>query len=608
MDGQRNRMQRETLSSKQNSDRKKAAERELGTQNRSLNAQRSVAVAFEPTRKPKLGAYEAMSQSFLESLTRSRLLSAGELEDVLRKSSALELNALGLANYLGEQGLVTPWQALQLLAGETSFFLGPYRLLERVGSGGAAVIYKARHVKLGYIAALKVMTAAVPQNPIARARFRREARAAVAVQHPHIVATYGGRCTGNASYLVMEYVEGEDLDHWLKRYGELPVAWCCEVARQAALGLEHIHRQGIVHRDIKPNNLLIVARSPREIPQVKIADLGAACIKSGFGEAVTPLTSINQFLGTPNFVAPEQVANARDVDHRADIFSLGCTLFKLLTGRTPWTGATLSEKLLARTRQDAPPVSNFRKELPRPLDEVIARTLARDPEARFSSAQELAAALRPFSSQPEKPLRAADAARAVSPSASARADSPRAMAASPPSDDKPQPPLAAGEPPKPLPWKWFLERQNAKGQTETYVLNAADRLVVGRAADCDIQVRDLQVSRRHCLLIYRDGKWQLHDLCSNNGTIVNGVAIQHAELKQGDQLRFGSTVLTLAASPQFPAASPLDVVSEKLAAIDEGGSCTAGLDQPPGALQDAETVHLARDHETAGVHLRFKKN
>lgn len=543
-----------------------------------------------------------MSQSFLELLTRSRLLSAGELEDVRRKSAALGLNSLGLANYLGEQGLVTPWQALQLLAGQTSFFLGPYRLLERVGSGGAAVIYKARHVKLGYIAALKVMAAAVPQNPVARSRFRREARAAVAVRHPNIVATYGGRCTGNSSYLVMEYVEGEDLDHWLKRNGELPVAWCCEVARQAALGLDHIHRQGIVHRDIKPNNLLIVARTARETPQVKIADLGAACIKSGFGEAFTPLTSINQFLGTPNFVAPEQVANARDVDHRADIFSLGCTLFKLLTGQTPWTGATLAEKLMARTRQDAPLVSSLRQEVPRKLDEVVACALARDPLARFSSAQELAAALRPFTAQAEKPLRAPAGAGA------ACAVPPPAMAAVVPGDGKPQLSLAAGGPPRPLPWKWFLERQNAKGQKETYVLNAADRLVVGRAADCDIQVRDLQVSRRHCLLIYRDGKWQLHDLCSNNGTIVNGVAIQHAELKHGDQLQFGSTVLTLAAAPQFPAASASDVDSEKLAGIDEGGSCTTGLDQPPGVQQDAETVHLARDHETAGVRLRFKKD
>ncbi|HUY88437.1 MAG TPA: FHA domain-containing serine/threonine-protein kinase [Pirellulales bacterium] len=541
-----------------------------------------------------------MSQSFLESLAHSRLLSTGELEDLRRKASALGLNALGLANHLGEQGLVTPWQALQLLAGQTSFFLGPYRLLERIGSGSAAVIYKARHVKLGYVAALKVMSAAAPQHPVARARFRREVRAAVAVRHPNVVATYGGRCTGKASYLVMEYVEGEDLDHWLKRYGELPLAWCCEVARQVAVGLEHIHSQGIVHRDIKPNNLLIVARSPREVPQVKVADLGAASIQSGFGEAVTPLTSINQFLGTPNFVAPEQVVSARDVDHRADIFSLGCTLFKILTGQTPFGGATLAEKLLARTKQDAPPVSDLRKDVPPQLGAVIARALARDPDGRFSCARDLVTALRPFSLQPEKSLRTP----VVASSASARP----AMAASPATDGKPLPPFAAGGPPKPLPWKWFLERQNAQGLKETYLLNAADRLVVGRAADCDIQVRDVQVSRRHCLLIYRDAKWHLHDLCSNNGTIVNGVAIQHAELKHGDQLRFGSTVLTLAAAPQFPAASQAASDSAKLVAIDEEGSHTTGLDQPPAVLQDAETIHFARDHETAGVRLRFNKS
>jgi pSer/pThr/pTyr-binding forkhead associated (FHA) protein len=136
------------------------------------------------------------------------------------------------------------------------------------------------------------------------------------------------------------------------------------------------------------------------------------------------------------------------------------------------------------------------------------------------------------------------------------------------------------------------------------VLNAAERLVVGRAADCDIQVRDLQVSRRHCLLIYREGKWQLHDLCSNNGTIVNGVAIQHAELKHGDQLRFGAALLTLIAAPQFHAASESPSARKDLAATGADDSHTTGLDQVPGALQEAETVHLVRDQETAGIRLR----
>lgn len=538
----------------------------------------------------------SMSHTFLDSLARSQLLAAGELEEIRLKASALGLNSLGLANHLGEKGLITSWQALQLLAGQTSFFLGPYQLLERIGSGGAAIIYKARHVKLGYVAALKVIANAAPQHPLVRARFRRETRAAVAVRHPNVVATYGGRCTSSASYLVMEYVEGDDLDDWLKRYDELPLNWCCEVARQAALGLEHIHRQGIVHRDIKPNNLLIVARSPRETPQVKIADLGAACIKSGFGEAQTPLTSVNQFLGTPNFVAPEQVLNARDVDHRADIFSLGCTLFKLLTRQTPWGGATLAEKLLARTKQDAPPVSNYRKETPQRLDEIVARMLARDPEGRFASAKELAELLRPFCLDAERPQRA-----------TAVAETP---VVSPPLDaavaGKPLLETAAVSPPRMPAWKWFFERQNAKGLKETYVLNPAERLVVGRAADCDIQVRDLQVSRRHCLLIYRDGKWQLHDLCSNNGTIVNGVAIQHAELKHGDQLRFGATILTLVAAPQFPAANESPSGLQDLTAMDADDFRATGIGQVPGPLQEAETIHLARDQETAGVRLRTK--
>jgi pSer/pThr/pTyr-binding forkhead associated (FHA) protein len=174
--------------------------------------------------------------------------------------------------------------------------------------------------------------------------------------------------------------------------------------------------------------------------------------------------------------------------------------------------------------------------------------------------------------------------------------------------DAGEPPLEvmAGGPPKSPCWRWFLERQNAKGLKETYVLNAAERLVVGRAADCDIQVRDLQVSRRHCLLVFRDGQWRLHDLCSNNGTIVNGVAVQQAELKHGDQLRFGTTVLTLVAAPQFSATSDSNSAPQDVAAIEGNDSLTTGLDQVPGALQEAETIHLARDQETAGVRLRAK--
>ncbi len=459
-----------------------------------------------------------------------------------RKAALLDLSDFALAKHLGDAGSITPWQALCLLAGRTSFFLGPYCILEKLGSGGAAVIYKARHARQGNVVALKVISAGASEHPAARARFRRELRAAVAIQHPHVVATYGGQCVDNVRFLVMEYVDGEDLDQWSKRYPLLPIAWCCEAVAQAALGLEHIHRQGVVHRDIKPNNLLVIGRSLQEVPTVKIADLGVACSTQALNDGLTPLTAMHQFLGTPNFVSPEQVLNTRSVDHRADIFSLGCTLFKLVTHHAPWEGASIAETLLVRTRQDAPPASRFRKEVPGKLDRIIARMLARDPACRFERAQDVAEALAPFRLSTQQAGcswgGAAPAAPEISPPhgkhASAKGPGRQAEAA--------EPCQSAAS--------WRIECCDAKGVKKSYSLAENQSLVVGRAADCDIHVRDLQASRRHCALTHWRSKWFVDDLGSNNGTVLNGIAVQHAELKHGDQLQLGASTLTLIAPPR----------------------------------------------------------
>jgi serine/threonine-protein kinase len=506
-------------------------------------------------------------------LDRSRLLSPPELSEARAKAARFGRDDVSVAIHLAESGLITPWQSLQLLAGRTSFSLGAYRLLDCIGSGGAATIYKARHHKTGSTLALKVLCGADPQHPMAQARFRREARAAAAVKHPHIVATYGGQCIDGVRFLTMEYVDGEDLDRWLKRFDSLPLEWCCEVARQAALGLEHIHRHAIVHRDVKPSNLLLVARASQEPPLVKIADLGAACMKSPAGECLTPLTTVNQFLGTPNFVAPEQVLNARDVDHRADIFSLGCTLFKLLTYTIPWQGATVAEKLLARTRQDAPRASRFRGEIPQGLDDLIARMLARRPDQRFASAREVAQALAPFTGRAGPTFRQPGAALASPPKSHAAALDGAAM--------------------------WRLERCSATGLREAYPLGKTDRLVVGRAPDCDIQVKDLQVSRRHCLLIYQNSRWVLEDLGSNNGTLVNGVKIERAELKEGDEFRLGGTTLALvmrrsggeAWFESSAATTPPPATVDQLLVDSLAGLALTG--------HGRETIHASCDNDTS---------
>lgn len=356
-----------------------------------------------------------LSTVFLDSLTKSHLLSEAELAELRLRLAEARRGAVGCATELVERGLLTDWQALQLLSGRANFFLGPYLLLERVGKGGVATVYKARHRGMGHTVALKVFSQHLLRHQVAASRFRRETRVAVMVNHPHVVTGYGSKCFGGKGVLIMEYVNGEDLGRWQKRCGVLPIDWCCEAARQAALGLDHIRQRGLVHRDIKPSNLLAVAASPREVPLVKVADLGAASLDLAVAEnqGATPLTTINQFLGTPNYVAPEQAMNIRNADHRSDIFSLGCSLFKLLTGELPWSGASVTDRLVARTREDAAPARRFRADLPPPLDLVLARMLARDPAGRFASAAEAAAALAPWSMPPGRCVASISAPRPV---------------------------------------------------------------------------------------------------------------------------------------------------------------------------------------------------
>lgn len=471
-----------------------------------------------------------LSSVFLESLSKSHLLSESELAECRLRLAEGRRGAVGCATELVERGLLTDWQALQMLSGRANFFLGPYLLLERVGKGGVATVYKAQHRSMGHTVALKVFSQHLLRHQVAASRFRRETRVAVMVNHPHVVTGYGSKCFGGKGVLIMEYVNGEDLGRWQRRCGVLPVDWCCEAARQAALGLEHIRQRGLVHRDVKPSNLLAVAASPRELPLVKVADLGAAALDLAVAEnqGATPLTTVNQFLGTPNYVAPEQAMNIRNADHRSDIFSLGCSLFKLLTGELPWSGASVTDRLVARTREDAAPARRFRADLPPPLETVVARMLARDPLRRFASAAEAAAALAPWSMQPAR-----CAATLHAPSANG---TPAAPAPRQPTAARRQVSSAA---------RWHLQRLTEGGDSEFYPLDESQCLIVGRARDCDIQIRDAQASRHHCRLTFSGSAWVIDDLGSNNGTLVNGGPVGTAELKDGDRVQLGGTVLWL---------------------------------------------------------------
>ncbi len=274
-----------------------------------------------------------------------------------------------------------------------------YQILERLGQGGMGTVFKARHLHLDRLVAIKVIRQDRPILPEIKQRFQREARAAARLSHPNVVAVYDAGLIGDTSYLVMEYLEGVDLGSLVRQQGPLPLSSACRFALQAALGLDHVHARGLVHRDIKPANLFLI-RSGRT---VKLIDLGLARLPRGVeaDAAVSELTQSGHILGTIDFMAPEQANDSRQADIRADIYSLGCTLYYLLTGSPPFPGGTLIEKLLRHQNETPTAIESRRPDVSSALAEIIRQMMARRPEDRYQTPAELAQALVPFSLEAE---------------------------------------------------------------------------------------------------------------------------------------------------------------------------------------------------------------
>ncbi len=280
-----------------------------------------------------------------------------------------------------------------------------YKLLDQLGEGGMGVVFRAQHKVMGRVVALKVMAPHLTANPAAVARFRQEVKAAGRLNHPNIVIYHDAGEAGGLHFLVMEYVEGTSLDKLVARKGPLAVPLACQFIRQAALGLQHASERGMVHRDIKPQNLMVTRKG-----QVKVLDFGlarfardpaaeapvAGASADGTAPTATAATAVNMIMGTPDYLSPEQ-ARCAAVDARADVYSLGCTLYFLLTGRPPFERAgSVFDKLLAHATEAPPPLAATRLDVPAGLEQVLARMTAKDPDARYAAAAEAAAALAPF--------------------------------------------------------------------------------------------------------------------------------------------------------------------------------------------------------------------
>jgi serine/threonine protein kinase/WD40 repeat protein len=329
------------------------------------------------------------------SLTALQLLDAQQQTEMINlRGKFAEPKAL--ARELLQRDWLTPFQVNQLFQGKgRDLALGPYVLLERIGEGGMGAVYKARNQFMKRLVAIKLIRKDRLANPDVVQRFYREIQAAAQVQHPNIVVAYHADRLGEVHFLVMEYVEGGDLAKEVKKRGPLPIAEACDYIRQAALGLHHAHERGLVHRDIKPGNLLL----SRGV--IKVLDLGLARLSVAGGEQPEgELTHEGMVMGTPDYIAPEQAYESHTVDARADVYSLGCTLYYLLSGTVPFPGGTLVQKMMKHQREEPPPLTSHRAEVPPGLVAVVARMMAKLPEARYQSAAHVALALEPFCGKP----------------------------------------------------------------------------------------------------------------------------------------------------------------------------------------------------------------
>jgi serine/threonine protein kinase len=339
---------------------------------------------------------------FLDLVRKSGVVEEKRLSahlDTLRGSGQVPSEPVKLATQFVRDGVLTHFQAEQFLQGKwRRFTIGKYKVLERLGAGGMGSVYLCEHMLMRRRVAVKVLPAAKAEDSSSLERFYREARAVAALDHPNIVRAYDIDQDENLHFLVMEHVDGSSLQEIIKRTGGMDVLRAAHYIRQAALGLQHAHEAAaLVHRDIKPGNILVDRNGI-----VKILDMGLARFFHDEEDVLTRKYDEN-VLGTADYLAPEQALDSHAVDIRADLYSLGATFYFCLTGRTPFEGGTVAQKLIWHQTRAPKPIRSFRPEVPEGIVAVIDKMMAKDANQRYQSPQELADALEPWTQTPIPP-------------------------------------------------------------------------------------------------------------------------------------------------------------------------------------------------------------
>jgi CheY-like chemotaxis protein/tRNA A-37 threonylcarbamoyl transferase component Bud32 len=326
-------------------------------------------------------------EEFIRNLADSGLVSREEITQVTGTTGS---DYVSLARQLVGSGKLTDFQVEAVMERRfESLVIGNYEVLERLGAGGMGTVYKARHRRMKRVVALKVLSKEVAGTAALVARFQREVETIAQLNHPNIVMAYDADEAEVGPFLVMEFVDGRDLASVVQGSGPMSARDALDVLLQSARGLQYAHERGLVHRDIKPANLL---RDQSGV--VKVADLGLARLSSGRNkEGNSSITQAGSIVGTMDYMSPEQALDAGNVDHRADIYSLGCTLYYLLTGQPPYTGASLMALLLKHSAGSIPSLRTARPDVPAEVDAVFQKMVAKQPEERHQSMAEVVAAL-----------------------------------------------------------------------------------------------------------------------------------------------------------------------------------------------------------------------
>lgn len=530
------------------------------------------------------------SSEFLDAVVRSGIVEEAAVSTALETfANADSAEPSAIAQHLVNTNVLTRYQARELLQGRfRRLKLEHFVIRDILGVGGMGTVFRAFDTTRKQEVALKVLSERFKHDAGMRARFRLEARAGLRLHHPHIVKTYELGVTddvfGEVDYTTMEPFPGIALHELVGIVGRLPVAIACDIACQTAGALEYVHEQGLVHRDVKPDNILI-----DNYGTAKVIDFGLALIDEAARDEEFSLAMIfgHDCLGTPDYIPPEQASDSLSADARSDIYGLGCTLFVALTGKRPYLGSTPKEIIAAHKTQPIPDPRERVPDLPEELAGILQRMMAKAPSDRLTSMAEVREALSPLAiRQPVKfdfdrltrirmqtaiktgrlSMRRMSTVARLSSAARLSASTTRSTDAA----RKTQAPnkQTSADSPSGRQGSWKpVRRESASSEAEELLshLSVSDKqaagtgamlqlpdgslfhlakasLVIGRGNEADLVLNETRLSSRHCRLFFDGTLWQIVDLDSKNGLSVNGERVNDSALYPGDQITLGDDV------------------------------------------------------------------